>query len=447
MIETIRTRAPRLALGLALAALAFSAAAQQDGDAGAVKVTAKAAAQLTLDDLRTFTDVFNQVRRNYVEEVGDHELLDSAIRGMLMELDPHSAYLPAETFQDLQDSSRGRYRGIGVDVRAEDGRLVVKAIINGSPADRAGIEPGDRVTSIDDKPVRGRHLPDAIDDLMGEPGTTVDLVLQSPDGTVRSVTVEREYLQVPTLSYQLLDQRFGYFKMTQFHRDSASDMKASLDSIAAEGTELAALVIDLRGNPGGVLDGAVELADGFLDDGVILSTRGRNGSLQASFEAKPGQWREGIPVMVLVDRASASASEVFAGALQDHGRGVIVGERTFGKGSVQTVLPLRNGGGIKLTTARYYTPSGRSIQAEGIVPDILYARGGLASQGREGRREVDLEGHLGPESPAGDSAPGRATTVAGDVPIDEMLAALEQAGLLTQPPEAPAAETAGGRPE
>lgn len=443
MIEKIRTHAQRLVLGAALAGLAFSAAAQEPAEAEVAEAAAKTAAQLTLDDLRTFTDVFNQVRRNYVEEVGDHELLDSAIRGMLMELDPHSAYLPADSFRKLQDNSRGRYRGIGVDVRAEDGRLIVKAIINDSPADRAGIEPGDLVTAIDGEPVRGRHLPDAIDDLLGEPGTTVDLVLQSPDGTVRSVTVERELVQIPTLSYRLLDERFGYFKLTQFHRNSASDLQASLDSIAWEGTRLAALVIDLRGNPGGVLDGAVELADGFLDDGIILSTRGRGGSLQASFEAKPGQWREDIPVMVLVDRASASASEVFAGAMQDHGRGVIVGERTFGKGSVQTVLPLRNGGGIKLTTARYYTPSGRSIQAEGIVPDILYARGGLAPEAGAGRREADLEGHLDPEAPAGDGAPGRVTSLPGNVPVDEMLTALETAGLLVKPEPEPAAATDG----
>jgi len=426
------------AAGLLALGATTSVAAQTEAD-----TAPETAAQLTLDDLRTFTDVFNQVRRNYVEEVGDHTLLDAAIRGMLMDLDPHSAYLPPENFRDLQDNSRGRYRGIGVDVEIRDGQLVVRAIINDSPADQAGINPGDIFTAIAGRPVKGRDLQEAIDDLLGEPGTEVELVVQAPDGTVRTVMVEREYLQIPTLSFQLLDEAYGYFKMTQFHRDSARDLRESLDSIAGDGIVLAGLVIDLRGNPGGVLHGAIELADGFLDDGVIVTTRGRNATMQMQFDAQPGQWLEGLPLVVLVDRASASASEVFAGAMQDHARGVIVGERTFGKGSVQTVLPLRNGGGIKLTTARYYTPSGRSIQAEGIEPDIVYEAGGQERAGEGRKREADLERHL-------DRLPAEVAPASADAPasldderVRDMLEALERAGVLLAPGSSEPGDEAG----
>jgi len=385
-----------------------------------------ASAQLTLDDLRTFTDVFNQVRRNYVEEVDDHTLLESAIRGMLLELDPHSAYLPGDDFRHLEDSSDGRYTGIGIDVHASDGRIVVRAVINGSPADEAGIGPGDIITSIDGEPIKGRYLPDAIDSLLGEPGTEVDLVVLTPGGEPRSLTVQRKSLAIPVLSFDLLDDGWGYYKLTLFHKSTGIDLEESLESIRADGIELRGLVIDLRGNPGGVLQGAVELADGFLDEGLIVITRGRNSTMAMEFEARAGQWLPDVPMVVLVDRGTASASEVFAGALQDHGRAVIVGERTFGKGSVQSVLPLRNGGGIKLTTARYYTPSGRSIQAEGIRPDVLYAFTGDPHR----LREADLERHLLRDDGT-DGQPPAAAVTRDAVPLDEALDVLEHAGILT----------------
>jgi carboxyl-terminal processing protease len=386
----------------------------------------RADAQLTLDDLRTFTDVFNQVRRNYVEAVDDHTLLESAIRGMLLELDPHSAYLPGDDFRHLEDSSDGRYTGIGVDVRARDGRIVVRAVINGSPADEAGINPDDIITSIDGVPVRGRFLPDAIDSLLGEPDTEVDLLVLTPGGDERAVTVRRKSLAIPVLSFNLLEDGWGYYKLTLFHKSTGVDLEASLDSVRADGVELHGLVIDLRGNPGGVLQGAVELADGFLDEGLIVITRGRNSTMAMEFEARAGQWLPDVPIMVLVDRGTASASEVFAGALQDHGRAVVVGERTFGKGSVQSVLPLRNGGGIKLTTARYYTPSGRSIQAEGIRPDVLYAFAGEQQR----PREADLERHLLRDDGT-EGQPPAAVPANDPFPLDEALDILENAGILT----------------
>lgn len=383
-------------------------------------------AQLTLDDLRTFTDVFNLARRNYVEPVEDRSLLDAAIRGMLHDLDPHSSYLSPEEFEDLNDASQGRYSGIGISVQARDLKIVVKAVINGSPADEAGINPGDVITVIDGDPVRGRYLPDAIDELDGEPGTGLELTVLTPGGERRQLTLTREYIKIPTLSYELLDDDWGYFRMTQFHRDSATDLEQTLRSIADEGTVLQGLVLDLRDNPGGLLQPAVNIADGFIEDGLIVTTRGRNASMEIEFQAQPGEWMPGIPLAILVDRGSASASEVLAGAIQDHGRGVVIGERTFGKGSVQSVLPLRNGGGIKLTTARYYTPSGRSIQAEGIVPDVA-----IESPGEDGSdprlREADLERHLAHVAAVTTEAPAGASL---DFPVDAVLRALKDAGLI-----------------
>ena len=403
----------------------------QDDSEVAAEHQAGQTAQLTLDDLRTFTDVFNQARKNYVEEVDDKTLLDAAIRGMLQELDPHSNYLPVKEYEELNDVARGRYSGIGIDVRALDGKIVVNAIINDSPADQAGLNPGDVITSIDGKPIKGRPLPEAMDELLGQPDTGVVLVVMPPDGEERELTIIRQYIKVPTLSFRLLDDSFGYFEMTQFHRESALDLEQSLDSIKSDGIELRALIIDLRNNPGGVLQQAVAMADGFLDEGVIVSTRGRNLTMQMEFTAHPGQWLPNTPVMLLVDRSTASASEVLAGALQDHARALIVGERTFGKGSVQSVLPLRNGAGIKLTTARYYTPSGRSIQAEGIEPDVVIVWEEFSDTGDSRLREADLERHLGKETePGGDTLAGT-QAVLEDFPLEEVLGALREAGIIT----------------
>jgi len=417
--------------GLAAILLVAAAAAHGQEQPMQAAEAPRGSAQLTLDDLRTFTDVFNQVRRNYVEEIDDHSLLDSAIRGMLQELDPHSAYIPGSDFQEFEDSSRGRYSGIGIDVQGRDGLINVRAIIDGSPADRAGLNPGDVITAIDGNPIEGRALQEAIDDLAGEPGTEVSIDVRTSDGQQRSLTLQREYLQIPVLSFQLLDQGWGYYRISLFHTESGRDLAQSLASIAAdEAIELRGLVIDLRNNPGGVLQGAVEIADGFLDEGLIVTTRGRNAAMQMKFEAKPGQWQPGLPLLILVDRGSASASEVLAGALQDHRRAVIVGERTFGKGSVQSVLPLRNGGGIKLTTARYYTPSGRSIQAEGIEPDVIYEDVGTAWQNGGRSREADLERHLGKGTPPGAVTPTQPGPVSESFPLEEALGVLERADIL-----------------
>jgi carboxyl-terminal processing protease len=418
------------ALLLTAAAPAQTGRPEADGD-----TQPTATAQLTLDDLRTFTDVFNQVRRNYVENVDDRTLLESAIRGMLSELDPHSSYISGDDYRDLRDSSEGHYEGIGVDVEPRDGRIAVISVINDGPADRAGINPGDIITAIDGKPVEGRDPEEAIDTLLGKAGTTVDLVILTPEGDERSAKVQREYLQIPTMWFRLLDRSWGYFHIGVFNKDSAVDLKKSLDSIDEDGIALRGIVIDLRDNPGGVLQGAVEMADGFLEEGLIVTTRGRNSAMQMEFRAHPGQWLPGVPLVLLVDRGTASASEVLAGALQDHRRALIVGERTFGKGSVQSVLPLRNGDGIKLTTARYYTPSGRSIQAKGIDPDVVYEAGGVANPEAGRKREADLERHLDRDPTAAPES-GNAGSPANGIDLDEALRVLEEAKILVGP-EAP----------
>ena len=408
-----------LALAAALTLLPLQGEAQDD-EQGPTP-----AQQLTLDDLRTFTDVFNQARRNYVEPVDDRTLLQSAIQGILADLDPHSAYLPPEQFAELEDTSRGRYSGVGVSLETGTQKIVVDAVITDSPADKAGIDPGDIITSIDGVPVKGRYLPDAIEDMDGDPGSDVTLTVVKPDGKEKELLLTREYILLPTLSFEMLDDSYGYFKMNQFHRESATYIREALESIAAEGTVLRGLVIDLRNNPGGVLQPAVAIADGFLDEGLIVTTRGRNASMQMEFKAHAGDWLPGVPLVLLVGRGSASASEVLAGALQDNGRALVIGEQTFGKGSVQSVLPLRNGGAIKLTTARYYTPSGRSIQARGITPDIEI--GGGDGEDFSGR-ESDLDGHLAIESeipaPAAQLEEG---TI--DFPVEEILSVLEKAEL------------------
>ncbi len=390
---------------------------------------------LNLDDLRTFTDVFNQIRRNYVEEVDDKQLLEAAITGMLARLDPHSAYLPGDDYEDLDHNSRGEYVGVGVDVAPENGRVVVRKVLVPSPADDAGINPGDVFTSIAGKAIKGRPLGEAIDDLSGPAGSEVEVVVLHSDGETSTLLLQRQVLKIPALFARTFVGGLAYFSLSYFHRESATDLHNAVESIVSDGEAINGIVLDLRDNPGGVLQSAVDIVDGFLDEGTIVSIRGRNETMAMEFKAQPGQWIPGVPLVVLVDRGSASASEVVAGALQDHGRALILGERSFGKGSVQTVLPLRNGGGIKLTTARYYTPSGTSIQAEGIQPDFTVQQRMRALVMEDERiREADLDRHL---DASGDpaEAPEQFTVEAeDDYPLFEALRMLRGANLLSRKP-------------
>ncbi len=420
-------------LVITLILLAFASIAVSQEKPLEAAQTESGQAQLTLDDLRNFTDVFSQIRRNYIEELDDRTLLNAAINGMLSELDPHSAYLPASEYKQLDDTARGRYSGIGIDVGIEGQKIVVRKVITSSPADEGGLNPGDIIMAIDENSVKGRVLQDAIDEIQGEPGSSVTLTVLSEDqgGKKRKVKLVREYVDIPTMSFELLDQQYGYFRISFFHKNSAAELEETLQSIKQDGIVLSGLIIDLRNNPGGVLQPAVEMADGFLDEGLIVSTRGRNAAMQLQFKASQGEWLPGVPLIVLVDRGSASASEVLAGALQDHGRALIVGERTFGKGSVQSVLPLRNGAGIKLTTALYYTPSGHSIQAEGILPDLIVEQVEITDAHDQRLREADLDRHLSKDGDVKSTLHDVSTPSAEDFPLQEALSILQDAGILS----------------
>ncbi len=328
--------------------------------------------ELTLDDMRTFADVLGHVQRDYVDETSDRQLLEDAIRGMLANLDPHTAYLNREQFADLEADTSGRYGGIGIEVEWRGDDLTVVKIVAGGPADRAGVVAGETIRAVDEAAV-SRSDPDAvIHRVRGEPGTAVTLTLAAPgEADPRQVSITRELIAVASVEGRLLEDRYAYLKIISFQTHTAEAVGDELDRIEALAAEpLEGLVLDLRANPGGVLNAAVEIADLFLERGLIVTTQGRREGSLMSYNAAPEDRLRGAPIAVLVDEGTASASEILAGALQDHGRAYVLGQTTFGKGSVQTVLPLRNGGAIKLTTSRYYTPSGRSIQTEGIRPDI-----------------------------------------------------------------------------
>lgn len=391
--------------------------------------------QLALDDLRTFTDVFTQVRKNFVEEVDDHTLMNAAIRGMLSELDPHSAYMEADEFRQLDNNSRGRYSGIGVEVAIQDKLINVVAVMDDGAAARAGVVAGDVIIAIDGNDVRTQEQLSAISNLRGEAGTEVEVTFEHVNGEVSQHTLLRDYVRVSSVFSRPVDKHFGYFQITHFTRKSAEELLEQIeymqDNYAENnhGAALQGIVLDLRNNPGGVLKPAVTIADGFLDQGLIVYTSGRSEN-QLEYSAHAGQWLPDTPIVVLVNRSSASASEVLAGALQDHGRALIVGERTFGKGSVQSVLKLRNGAGIRLTTSRYYTPSGRSIQAEGIQPDVELPSLEIIENHDTRKREVDLERHLDSEPETVAAAFSSEVSAADDYAMYQALILLKGTSLL-----------------
>lgn len=390
-------------------------------------------AQLSLDDLRTFTDVFNQIRLNYVEPVDDHTLLSSAIRGMLADLDPHSSYMEVDQYRRLENDSMGRYSGIGVEVSTKDKRINIVLIMPGSAAEKSGIVAGDIITSIDRHVVTADNLKTSINRLRGEAGTDVQVTVKHANGEVSDLNLKRDYIEVPSVFSRPVDEDFGYFQITHFTQNTAEELQEQVEyMLANHNGQLKGVVLDLRNNGGGVLLPAVKIADGFLDDGLIVYTEGRAPG-QLRYSATRGQWLEDTPVVVLVNDSTASASEVLAGALQDHGRALIVGERTFGKGSVQSVLNLRNGSGMRLTTSRYYTPSGRSIQATGIQPDIDIPDVEVKSDKNPSKREVDLDHHLAVESENIAASFHSEVTAQDDYAMYQALIILKSAGLLTTP--------------
>lgn len=355
-------------------------------------------ATLPVEELRTFSDVFGRIKNDYVVDVDDKELIENAIRGMLSGLDPHSAYLDAEQFTELQVGTTGQFGGLGIEVGMENGFVKVIAPIDDTPAQRAGVESGDLVIRLDDTPVKGMTLNEAVKIMRGKPGSDIELTIvrEGVDQPLK-INITRDVIKVKSVRARMLEPGFGYLRISQFQSKSAENMVDAIEDLKKENKgALQGLVLDLRNNPGGVLNGAVAVSDAFLKKGMIVYTEGRIADSRLRFNATPDDVIDGAPLVVLVNQGSASASEIVAGALQDHKRAIIVGVKTFGKGSVQTILPLSSDSALKLTTARYYTPSGKSIQAEGITPDIELESVKVAAVERniEPLKEADLSGHL-----------------------------------------------------
>ncbi|OGT19244.1 MAG: peptidase S41 [Gammaproteobacteria bacterium RBG_16_57_12] len=327
---------------------------------------------LPLEELRTFTDIFARIKNDYVEEVDDKTLIENAIRGMLSGLDPHSAYLDEESFNELKVGTTGEFGGLGIEVGMEDGFVKVISPIDDTPAQRAGVMAGDLIIRLDDTPVKGLNLRDAVNLMRGKPGTDILLtIVREGEDKPLKIKVTRDIIKVQSVKSRLIEPNVGYVRVTQFQANTGDNLYDAIDKLGKENkAPLKGMVLDLRNNPGGVLNAAVDVSDAFLEDGLIVYTEGRINDSKLSFKATPNDVLNGVPLVVLVNGGSASASEIVAGALQDHKRALILGSKTFGKGSVQTILPLSEDTALKLTTARYYTPSGRSIQAEGIEPDI-----------------------------------------------------------------------------
>lgn len=353
---------------------------------------------LPLKELRIFADVFGRIQQDYVEPVTDRELLDHAIRGMLEGLDPHSSFLDEEHFKELQEGTSGEFGGLGIEVGLEDGFIKVIAPIDDTPAQKAGIKAGDLIIRLEGKPAKGMSLGDAVKIMRGKPGTTIKLAVQrSGERKPLEFEITRAVIKQASVKSRMLAPGFGYVRLAQFQAPTAEDMLRAIGKLQKQyGEPLKGLVLDLRNNPGGVLQGAVAVSDAFLEKGLIVYTQGRGKSAELKFNARPGDVLDGAPLVVLVNEGSASASEIVAGALQDHRRAVIMGRTTFGKGSVQTIVPISSKIAIKLTTARYYTPNGRSIQAEGIEPDIVLSKVKIQELKKSllQIREADLADHL-----------------------------------------------------
>jgi len=353
--------------------------------------------ELPLDELRSFAEVYERIKQSYVHEVDDKTLLESAIRGMLSGLDPHSDYLEPEAFKQLRESTQGEFGGLGIEIGIEDGYIKVISPIDDTPASRAGIQPLDLIIRIDGTSTRELSIDRAIELMRGEPGTAITLtILREAAGQPFEVEIKRDLIRTASVRQELLEKNYGYLRISQFQNRSGEETIKALEKLQADNEgDLKGLVLDLRNNPGGVLQAAADVTDVFLDGGLIVYTEGRLPDTEMRFEASPGDALQGIPIVVLINSGSASASEILAGALQDHRRALIMGTPSFGKGSVQTVLPLYNDRALKMTTALYYTPKGRSIQADGIRPDIEVINARITPVEERGlTREADLEGHL-----------------------------------------------------
>jgi carboxyl-terminal processing protease len=377
--------------------------AQSEGQTDAPRPT------LPLEELRTFAEVFGRIKNDYVESVDDRTLLESAIRGMLAGLDPHSSYLNKDEYRDLQVGTTGEFGGLGIEVGMDNGFVKVISPIDDTPAAKAGLKSGDLISRIDDRPVKGLSLNEAVNLMRGKPGAEITLTIVR-EGAERPFEVKmvRDVIHVASVKSRTLEPGYVYVRIAHFQSRTTEDLLKAVGDLKKQNEGgIKGLVLDLRNDPGGVLNSAVGVSDAFLTDGLIVYTQGRVDDAKLQFNAGPDDILDGAPMVVLVNGGSASASEIVAGALQDHHRAVIMGTQTFGKGSVQTIVPIDDATALKLTTARYYTPSGRSIQAQGISPDIVVAQGALTLSGDKDPdrlKEADLARHLD-ESGKGDASP------------------------------------------
>jgi carboxyl-terminal processing protease len=353
--------------------------------------------QIPFEDLQAFTEVFSRVKSDYVEPVDDKKLIEDAIRGMLNGLDPHSSFLNTTEFTDLKIGTTGQFGGLGIEVGMENGFVKVISPIDDTPAARAGVQASDLIIKLDDKSVKGMTLNDAVKLMRGKPNTAIDLtIVREGESKPLVITITREIIRVKSVKNRMLEPGYGYVRITNFQSRTTTDLLKAISDLQKE-ERLKGMVLDLRNNPGGVLNGAVGVSDAFINEGLIVYTEGRIDDSSHRYLATPGDSLNGAPLVVLVNGGSASASEIVAGAIQDHKRGIIMGTKSFGKGSVQTIQELRSGSAVKLTTARYFTPNGRSIQAKGIEPDIKLSTLKLSAKDEKSNSsysESDLEGRL-----------------------------------------------------
>jgi len=397
-----------------------------------------------LADIRAFTRVYAMVKQAYVDKVDDKTLMQSAIRGMLAGLDPHSEFLDTSDLKDLTEDTTGAYSGLGIEVAQLNDQLRIVAPIDGTPAARAGIKSGDTIVSINGKTVQPDALDSAVKQLRGPPGSKITLGILHADAKAPvTIPLTRERIHVGSVKVQMLDPGYAYIRISQFQEDTTNDLDHDLDALQKKSGPLRGAVLDLRSNPGGLLTAAVGVSDAFLDSGTIVTTKGRLKEADLSFGATPGDLLNGAPMVVLVDNGTASAAEIVAGALKDDHRALLMGQRTFGKGSVQTILPLSDDEAIKLTTARYYTPDGASIQAAGITPDITLGNVSVSTQAGtpvDDEHESDLPNHLQGNTPVADdgAATDAGKLAASDYALSEALHVLK--GLaLAHPVDAAAA--------
>ena len=400
---------------------------------------------LPLEELQMFADVFNQIRQGYVESVPDSELFELAVQGMLSGLDPHSVFLKEKAYDSLQETTQGEFSGLGIEIGQDGGYITIIAPIDGSPAEGAGLKAGDVILKIDGESIRDLPVDRSIDLMRGPTGSEVLLTIgRRGVADTFDVTVIRDIIKVPSVRSRELMEGYLWLRAAQFQKDTGQEAIAILDKALAEGA-LKGVVLDLRNNPGGVLGASVDMAGAFLDGGLVVYTEGRHPQAADSYEAATGDMLQGLPIVVLINGGSASASEIVAGALQDRRRAVIMGTRSFGKGSVQTILPISDTRAVKLTTARYYTPNGRSIQAEGIVPDIVVERAEVKSvESNRRTKEADLQGSLAAEEAIDAQSESESLTELrnNDNQLYEALTLLRGINLLT-----PAATPAGSEAE